>query len=95
MLLLYFNILFFQREELHMRYLKESSASVKCVKVKEQIFLKSNILFLCAAVVACSTFFYDKNELESVVEILAEKSLSSRTDIMTMANILFEIATRN
>jgi len=63
---------------------------------RELMSLKSNILFVSAAIVYCTTFFLclDTNALEEQVIIakLAELSNSTDTDIFNMANMLLLIA---
>lgn len=65
---------------------------------RELMSLKSNILFLSAAIVYCTTFFLclDINALEEQVIIakLAELSNTTDTDIFNMANMLLLIATQ-
>ncbi|XP_014467271.1 PREDICTED: uncharacterized protein LOC106740596 [Dinoponera quadriceps] len=85
------DVAFLQREELYTLFQRKTSGRVK---FKKPVFLKSNMFFLSAAVVACTTLFHKKPESEFVVNILVEKSSSSKSDIMTMANILYDIATR-
>ncbi|XP_011864626.1 PREDICTED: cyclin N-terminal domain-containing protein 1-like [Vollenhovia emeryi] len=60
--------------------------------------LKSNVLFLSAAIVYCATFFLclDTNVLEEqvVVAKLAQLSNTTDTDIFRMADVLLSIATQ-
>lgn len=65
---------------------------------RKLISLKSNILFLSAAIVYCATFFLclDTNASEErvIVAKLAELSNTTDADIFNMANILLSIATQ-
>lgn len=65
---------------------------------RKLISLKSNVLFLSAAIVYCATFFLcletSVSEERIVVAKLAELSNTTDTDISNMANILFLIATQ-
>jgi len=66
---------------------------------RKLISLKSNVLFLSAAIVYCATFFLcletSVSEERILVAKLAELSNTADTDISNMANILFLIATQN
>jgi len=65
---------------------------------RKLISLKSNILYLSAAIVYCTTFFLclDTNALgeQIIVAKLAELSDTTDIDIFNMANMLLSIATQ-
>ncbi|XP_070518572.1 cyclin N-terminal domain-containing protein 1 isoform X2 [Cardiocondyla obscurior] len=67
-------------------------------RAKQMISLKSNLLFLSAAIVYCTTFFLclDTNvsEEQLLITKLAELSSTTNKDISNMANTLLLIATQ-
>ncbi|XP_025156120.1 uncharacterized protein LOC105181768 isoform X3 [Harpegnathos saltator] len=89
------DISFLQWEELYSQFQEKTQKHVESINLKKSTFLRLNILFLSAAVVTCTTFFHNNDATKHVVEILAEKSLSRKTNIMIMANILFQMAIEN
>ncbi|XP_024870312.1 uncharacterized protein LOC112453665 [Temnothorax curvispinosus] len=82
---------------LHLYYTHKDVLNEERVAIK-LISLKSNILFLSAAVVYCATFFLcldtNASEEQVVVTKLAELSNTTDTDIFNMANMLLLIATQ-
>jgi len=66
--------------------------------VRKLITLKSNVLFLSAAIVYCTTSFLcldtNASEEQVIVTKLAELSNTTNTDIFNMANMLFSVVTQ-
>ncbi|KYN06250.1 Cyclin N-terminal domain-containing protein 1, partial [Cyphomyrmex costatus] len=83
--------------QIHLYYMHKDTVNAECV-ARKLISLKSNVLYLSAAIVYCTTFFLclDTNTTEEQIFVakLAELSHTTDTDICNMANILLSIATQ-
>ncbi|XP_071577123.1 cyclin N-terminal domain-containing protein 1 isoform X2 [Temnothorax nylanderi] len=84
--------------QFHLYYTHKDVLNAEHV-TRKLISLKSNILFLSAAIVYCATFFLcldtNASEEQVVVTKLAELSNTTDTDIFNMANMLLLIATQD
>lgn len=83
--------------QFHLYYIRKDVLNAEHM-AKKLTSLKSNILFLSAAIVYCTMYFFclDTNVSEEQVIIakLAELSSTRDTDIFNMANVLLLIATQ-
>ncbi|XP_012059517.1 PREDICTED: uncharacterized protein LOC105622714 [Atta cephalotes] len=83
--------------QFHSYYMHKDTVNTEYV-ARKLISLKSNILYLSAAIVYCTTFFLclDTNALgeQIIVAKLAELSDTTDIDIFNMANMLLSIATQ-
>ncbi|RLU16876.1 hypothetical protein DMN91_010945 [Ooceraea biroi] len=82
--------------QFHFYYVHKTNSNIEYA-MKKVMLLKSNVLFLSAVVVLCTTLFLKTNVSKDrgiMVAKLAELSNTKDTDIFGMANILLLIATQ-
>lgn len=91
-------MLYFQHDKIYTRLqhvMQKHNANTELAE-KNLISLKSNVLFVSAAVVLCTTFFLCLNtgtvESKIIAEKLAELTDIKDTDLWNMANILLLMA---
>ncbi|XP_032685941.1 uncharacterized protein LOC116851047 [Odontomachus brunneus] len=87
------DIAFLQYEKLYTQFRVATTAYTQHAGFKESTNTKSNILFLSAAVVACTSLMRHEQKAISIAMTLAEKTSTEVTDIMIMSSQLFDLAT--